>query len=241
MPLDSLAVVDAFDGGFGWRAASDDSLARTSHALRTDDGLWLLDPLDAPDLDDVLAERGAGDDATASVAGVAVCAGWHARDAAAVATRYGVPVTVPAGVDRALGHLNPPSGVDVDVERVDGRLPGTDVSLHRVSPMGAWIEAVCWRDRDRMLYVPESLGTADPFVVGDERLGVIFYARPFPPRDALAEFEPDRVLVGHGDGVFDDAAAALADALDGSRRRFPRAVVENGPRAMRNLVAAALA
>ncbi|WP_227133346.1 hypothetical protein [Halorubellus salinus] len=241
MPLDSLAVVDAFDGGFGWRTAGDDSLARTSHALRTDDGLWLLDPLDAPGLDDVIAERGPGDDAAASVAGVAVCAGWHARDAAAVAARYDVPVTVPAGVDRALDHLEQPAGVDVDVQRADDRLPSTDVSLHGVSPMGAWTEAVCWRDRDRTLYVPESLGTADPFVVGDERLGVIFYARLLPPRDALAGFSPDRVLVGHGDGVFDDAAAALADALDASRRRFPRAVVENGPRAMRNLVAAALA
>ncbi|MFC6954011.1 hypothetical protein [Halorubellus litoreus] len=238
MPVDSLAVVDAFDGGFGWQAAGDEALARTSHALRTDDGLWLLDPLDAPGLDDVLAARSAGADDDPRVAGVAVCAGWHARDAAAVAARHDVPVTVPAGVDRALDHLHPPAGVDV--QRVDDQLPGTDVSLRRVSPMGAWTETVCWRERDRTFYVPESLGTASPFVAGDERLGVIFYARLAPPRDALADFEPDRVLVGHGDGVFDDATAALADALAGSRKRFPRAVVENGPRAMRNLVVAAL-
>jgi len=248
----SLHVVDAFDGGFGWVADPDESLLRTSHALRTDDGLWLLDPLDAAGLDDALADRGPGADAASAVAGVAVCAGWHARDAASLAARYDVPVTVPSWMDRPLDHLDvadASGGSERDgsrrasdgvaVQRVDDRLPGTGVSLHRVSPMGAWTEAVCWRERDRTLYVPESLGTADPFLVGDERLGVIFYARPFPPRGALSGFAPDRVLVGHGTGVFEDAAGALADALDGSRRRFPRALVANGPTAVRTLVAAA--
>jgi hypothetical protein len=251
MAPDSLVVVDAFDGGFGWQANPEESLARTSHALHADDGLWLLDPVDAPGLDAELAARTPGEDDTATVAGVAVCAGWHARDAAALAARHDVPVTVPAWMDRPLGRLDAPgdgpgdetgaatgSG-DVTVQRVDDHLPGTDVSLHRVSPMGAWTEAVCWREHDRTLYVPESLGTADVFLVGDERLGVIFYARLFPPRDALAGFDPDRVLVGHGDGVFEDATAALADALAGSRRRFPRALAANAPRAMRNLFEAA--
>jgi len=247
VPFGSLLVVDTFDGGFGWQAHSGEALERTSHALHTDDGLWLLDPVDTPDLDAELAARSPGADGTATVAGVAVCAGWHARDAAAVAARHDVPVTVPTRMDRPLAHLDAPAdgadtggtaAVDVAVQRVDDHLPGTTVALHRVSPMGAWTEAVCWRERDRTLYVPESLGTADPFLVGDERLGVIFYARPFPPRGALSGFAPDRVLVGHGTGVFDDAAGALADALDGSRTRFPRAVLENGPRAIRNLVAA---
>lgn len=249
----SLAVVDAFDGGFGWHANPEASLQRTSHALATDDGLWLLDPVDAPGLDAELAARSPGADDTATVAGVAVCAGWHARDAAAVAARHDVPVTVPTWMDRPLKHLDALADADadatangdattdrdVDVQRVDDHLPGTDVALHRVSPMGAWTEAVCWRERDRTLYVPESLGTADAFVVGDERLGVIFYARLFPPRVALSGFHPERVLVGHGTGVFDDATIALTDALGGSRTRFPRAIRENGPRAIRNLVAAA--
>jgi len=246
---ESVSVVDAFDGGFGWQAHPAASLQRTSHALATDDGCWLLDPVDAPGLDAELAARSPGGDATATVAGVAVCAGWHARDAAAIAARHDVPVTVPSWMDRPLAHLNVPANgsasVDapgneaVPVQRVDDHLPGTDVALHRVSPMGAWTEAVCWRERDRTLYVPESLGTAAAFVAGDERLGVILYARLFPPRDALSGFEPERVLVGHGTGVFDDATSALATALDGARTRFPRALRENGPRAVRNLVAAA--
>lgn len=243
----SVDVVDAFDGGFGWQADPEESLQRTSHALATDDGVWLLDPVDAPGLDAELAARSPGADEDASVAGVAVCAGWHARDAAAVAARHDVPVTLPSWMDRSLAHLKASTGEDVEatsdgdvaVQRVDDHLPGTDVALHRVSPMSAWTEAVCWRERDRTLYVPESLGTADAFVAGDERLGVIFYARLFPPRDALSGFDPERVLVGHGAGVFDDANVALADALDAARARFPRALRENGPRAVRNLVAAA--
>ena len=228
-PGESVGIVDAFDGGFGWQAHPEESLQRTSHALATDDGVWLLDPVDAPGLDAELAARSPGSDGNVAVAGVAVCAGWHARDAAAIAARHDVPVTVPSWMDRPIAHLNAPTdgdGIehgDVAVQRVDDYLPGTDVALHRVSPMGAWTEAVCWREHDRTLYVPESLGTADAFVAGHERLGVIFYARLFPPRDALSGFDPERVLVGHGEGVFDDAATAVRDALDNARSRLPAA------------------
>jgi hypothetical protein len=260
-----------YAGGVGWLPSPDESLERCSHAFETTDGLWLLDPLDDPGLDDVLAEiapatrgsvaddptmgeggggeavgEGGGGEAVgeggggpvADVAGVAVCSGWHARDAAALAVRYDVPVTVPSWIDRPLAHLDTPAGIDVDVQRVDERLPGTDVQLHRVSPMGLWEEAVCWRARTETLYVPESLGTARTFLVADERLGVSVYARAFPPR-SLAEFDPERVLCGHGVGVFEDAASALADALAGSRKRAPRAWLVHGPRALRDLVAAA--
>lgn len=238
MPTRSLRVVDEFDGGFGWVAHPEESFQRTSHALRTDDGLWLLDPLDAPGLDDALAERSRGAADEAVVAGVAVCAGWHARDAARVAARRDVPVTVPEWMDRPLGRLDAPAGESIEVRRVDERLPGTEITLRRVSPLGAWTEAVCWRRGDATLYVPESLGTTDTFLVDDERLGVSFYTRLTPPRATLVGFDPDRVLVGHGDGVFEDASAALAYALAGARARFPQALLEHGPRAMANLATA---
>jgi hypothetical protein len=41
------------------------------------------------------------------------------------------------------------------------------------------------------------------------------------PPSKLKRLTPDRVLVGHGRGVTDDAAGALADALSGSRGRTP--------------------
>jgi hypothetical protein len=46
-----------------------------------------------------------------------------------------------------------------------------------------------------------------------------------PPR-RLAEFEPEHLLTGHGTGMHGPGTAeALRDALDGSRRRIPEALV----------------
>lgn len=68
-------------------------------------------------------------------------------------------------------------------------------------------------------------GLEPGYTVGDERLGVMLSHRLFPPRETLGGLEPDRILLGHGGGVFDDASSALADSLAGARKRFPRALV----------------
>ena len=41
-----------------------------------------------------------------------------------------------------------------------------------------------------------------------------------PPRRLLA-VEPDHVLVGHGEGIHEDAASALGEAVTLARRRTP--------------------
>lgn len=105
-------------------------------------------------------------------------------------------------------------------------------SLHRVmrcEPMPTWTEAILHAEPHGTLYVPDSMGTIAPFTVDEERLGLELLRRLDPPR-SLRRLEPDRVLVGHGEGVFEDATRALEDALAGGRRRFPRALLENGPR-----------
>ncbi len=56
--------------------------------------------------------------------------------------------------------------------------------------------------------------------MGSERLGVHPALRLTPPTK-LGRLAPERILVGHGHGVMDDAAAALTDALKGSRTRAP--------------------
>ena len=53
-----------------------------------------------------------------------------------------------------------------------------------------------------------------------ERLGVSPLLRLTPPRRLLA-VEPDHVLVGHGEGIHEDAAAALREAVTLARRRTP--------------------
>ena len=52
--------------------------------------------------------------------------------------------------------------------------------------------------------------------------------RAIPPRDALGDLAPDRVLVGHGPGVLTDATTALETALSQSRTRAPLLYAKTG-------------
>ncbi|MFB6111064.1 MAG: hypothetical protein ABEJ35_00850, partial [Halobacteriaceae archaeon] len=121
-------IVDQWDRGLGWQVAPAETARRTSHAVRTEAGVWLLDPLDAPGLEEELATLG-------EVAGIAVCADYHARDAASLAERYDVPVHVPAWCRRARRKL---AGTTVVTARE--RLGETALALRRLDPFG-WNEA----------------------------------------------------------------------------------------------------
>jgi len=195
---------EAFDGGFTWIAHPDEGMQRASHALSTDDGVWVVDPVDAAGLDGRLRDLG-------TVAGVVVLLDRHERDAAAVARRHDVPVVFPEGVSR---------DVDAPVESASGRVPGTDFRIIDVVDWPGWHEVGIFDGET--LVLAEALGTADYFCVGEERLGVHPMTRLAPPRH-LAEFAPERVLVGHGRGVHEAASRALDDALSGARRDLPRA------------------
>ena len=218
-------VVDQWDEGVGWTPHPEETLRRASHAVQAGDGVWLLDPLDAPGVDELFAEYG-------EVVGVAVGSSWHARDADVFARRHGVPVSIPEWMGRIEAR------VDAPVERFSCRLPGTEFEVRKTAPFPTWQEAILYRDRDGTLVIPESMGTAETFLVGDERLGVSIYRRLTPPREVLAGLDPDRILVGHGDGVFEGATAALRDGLDGARRRAPRAFATHLGTAIRQFVAA---
>ncbi|WP_251330452.1 hypothetical protein [Haloplanus pelagicus] len=203
-----LREIDRWEGGVGWIAHPDERMQRASHAFAVDGDVWVIDPVDAPGLDDLLADLG-------EVAGVAVCLDRHERDAAAVATRHDVPVYVPEWMDGV--------AFDAPVERFGGELGDSGYRVRRVrdASLPPWQEVALYTDET--LLVPEAVGTASFFRAKSERLGVHPMLRPIPPRRALADLEPDRVLVGHGEGVFEDATAALRDALDGARRRLPAA------------------
>lgn len=222
-----LAVVDQHEAGVGWQAAAGEGSARTSHALRTAAGVWVLDPLDAPGLDDRLAELG-------PVAGVAVLADYHARDAARVAARHDVPVTVPSWCDRGARQVRA-ADTAVPVERATDRLAGGPKLLDP-DPL-LWSEACLHDPVSGTLYVPGVLGTAGS-CAGTERLGLMLPDRLWPPRDPLGGLTPDRVVVGHGTGVHEAATEALQAALDGARRRLPRALVECGPAQLRGMLGA---
>ena len=213
-----------FDGGIEWLAHPDETGQRASHLLDSPDGPWLLDPLDIPDLDERI-------DAVGDLAGIAVLSNYHARDADAIAARHDLPVTVPPWLDRAADR------VDAPVERAT-TLGDSGVELTRYNPLPGYDEAIASRERDGTLYVPDALGTAPFYTVGDERLACYGILRIRPPRELFAPFVPNRILVGHGTGVFTDATAALQDALDGARRRLPTAIYRHGSTQLRGLLSA---
>ncbi|MDS0296180.1 hypothetical protein [Halogeometricum luteum] len=213
-----------WDGGLSWLAFPGETAERCSHALGADGGVWLLDPLDAPGVDEAVAELG-------PVEGVAVLSAYHARDAAAFADRYDVPVSLPRWLPRVEAR------VDAPVERFDGELGTTGLRVREYAPLPGWSEAIAHRPADGTLYAPDTLGTASPFTVDGERLGLYLFQRFVTPK-FLHGYDPERILVGHGDGVFQGAAAALEDAVANGRRRLPWALVENGTEQVRALVAA---
>jgi hypothetical protein len=219
-------TIDRWEGGVGWIAHPDEGMQRASHALTVEGEVWLVDPVDAADVEGLYEDLG-------EVAGVVVALDRHQRDAAAFARRHDVPVYVPRWMKGAA-----PDGVAV--EYFDDYLPGTGYRAIPVVDQPVWKEVALYDGADApapslapgaepgptgdgegaTLVVPESVGTASYFLAGDERLGVHPARRALPPRKSLGGLTPDRVLVGHGEGVTVDATAALEDALRGSRRRM---------------------
>ncbi|MDX6407670.1 MAG: hypothetical protein QOE13_741 [Gaiellaceae bacterium] len=84
-----------------------------------------------------------------------------------------------------------------------------------------WKEVALWWPERRVLVCADALGTAAYYCAGDERLAVHPLLRLLPPRRQLAGIQPEVILCGHGEGVLDDADAALREALSTSRRRLP--------------------
>jgi len=205
--------IDRFEGGVGWLAHPDERMQRASHALAVDGEVWVIDPVDAAGIDDLFAEFG-------DVTGVVVTLDRHKRDAAAIARRHRVPVYLPEFFDGVT------EDIDTAVARFGDELSDTGIRALTVVDSRFWQEVALYNPADGTLVVPETVGTVDYFLAGDERLGVHPMLRLNPPRAAFRGIRPERVLVGHGTGVMDGAARGRKDAFDSSRRRAPRLYVE---------------
>jgi hypothetical protein len=163
-------------------------MTRTSHALAAEGKVWLVDPVDWP----IAVERAA---ALGEPAAVVQLLDRHNRDAARIAERLGVP------------HLRLPSA-----------LPGSPFEVIEVMRSRRWREVALWWPQRRTLVVAEALGTNSFFLTGDDRVGVHGLLKLTPPRRRLGGYEPEHLLVGHGEGVHGpEAAAALGQALSRSR------------------------
>lgn len=131
-------------------------------------------------------------------AGVIQLLDRHNRDCAALAARLDVP------------HIVVPDAV------ADSPFEVVPLVRRRY-----WRESALWWPATRTLVVADALGSNRFYTGGRAPIGVHVLLRLKPPH-VLAALEPERVLVGHGQGVVGpDAANALADAVRTSLRRLP--------------------
>ena len=226
MPVKAYGTVESpdryrWDGGLSWIAHPTESMQRASHALAVDaDGLpvtgreadasavWVIEPLDFDGLDRALGSMG-------PVAGVVVLAGLHRRDAAAVASRHGVQVHLAGPVGGLSKRIAAPTTVFGDT------LADTGFRSIPVLDGIPWAEAMLFDDRTGTLVATEMLTASDRGTGPGERVAVAPYTRLIPPREQLAGRSVERILLGHGPPVTDDAQAALDHALDNSYRGLP--------------------
>jgi hypothetical protein len=184
---------DEFELGFGWVA--DEFLQRCSHALVVEGRVWVIDPVDAGEVEERLRDAG-------EPAGVIQLLDRHERDCRALAERLGVP-----------HHVVP--------RRPLAAAPFQFLVVRR-APF--WKEVALWWPQPQVLVFADALGTVPALRARGERLALHPLLRPFPPRRRLAGIEPRHVLCGHGEGVHgDEAAPALRTALASARRGLPRA------------------
>jgi hypothetical protein len=135
-------------------------------------------------------------------AGVIQLLDRHHRDCAALAERLRVP------------HVVAPD-----------ELPGSPFALVPVMRWKRWRESALWWAETRTLVTADALATNRFYTAGKAPIGVHVLLRLRPPR-ALGAFEPDRILVGHGEGLHGPGTTeALRDALRTSRRGLPGVLV----------------
>lgn len=190
------AAFEEHEIGISWRPDPSEMMQRACHAVFLDGGVWVVDPVDVPGLDERIRALG-------EPSGVLQLLDRHERDCSEVAGRLGVA-----------HHRLPFDGVDA--------APFEPVA---VVEQRFWKEVAIWIPSERALIVPEAVGTAPYFRSGDEEIGIHPFLRLLPPR-RLGAFEPVHLLTGHGTGMHGGGTpGALRDALDGSRRRLPGALV----------------
>lgn len=117
----------------------------------------------------------------------------------------------------------------------------SDIWVRTIDPATAWRELLVYRPTDGTLRIADMLLNIPIMKVGDERIGCHFFHRFAPPREAFADIDPERLLLGHGEGIFDDAAASLEYTLSNARRNVPRALPRQGPVQILGYLAAKLA
>ncbi len=198
-PAEEVTVIKRWEHGITWMAHPEAQMQRASHALIVNDDVWLVDPLDAQDLDDELAELG-------TVAGVVVLGSEHHRHADRLAARHDVSIHLPAWFEEKAKDFDAPV-----IEFTD-KLADTGFTVLNLKD-GFWQEAGLYHPERRTLAVSDTFMTA-LFAAQKGRVELFPPARLAPPREVLDGLAVDRLLVGHGEPVFENAEERIQQALD---------------------------
>ena len=191
------AAFEEHDLGISWLPDPGEVMQRACHAVRLGGSrrVWIIDPVDVAGLDERIESLAAG----AGIAGVIQLLDRHTRDCVRLAERH---------------HRLPFAAI-----------AGSGLESVKLLDTPVWREVAIFSPADRALIVPEAVGTAPYFRAGSEPVGIHPMLRLTPPR-RLAAYQPEHLLTGHGTGMHGPGtAAALSDALAGSRRRIPAALV----------------
>jgi hypothetical protein len=150
---------------------------------------------------------------------------YENADALAAATELGTPAGVLQLLDRHNRDGNTiAQRLGVPLMRLPMDAAGTPFTAVPIISNRAWREVALWWADERALLVAEAIGTAPAFALG-RRAGVHPMLRLVPPRKQLSRFQPERLLVGHGEAIESGADAALREALARSRSDLPQLVL----------------
>ena len=192
-----------------WIAYPEEMMQRASHLVQINEGTFVIEPVDHPQLD-LVCDLSVAD-------GVIVLMSRHSRDSLTIADRHDLPIYVPEGVSSVRKKL------DTDVESLESLVDHHNLRLIDVVIRRGWEEVALYLPESSTLIVPESLGTVPYFRAPGESIGVHPFIRLIPPRRAFAGVKPTRLFVGHGRPLLDVEPGMVDHTLAMARRQLPRA------------------
>ena len=145
-------IVDELPFAFGWLEPEPELMQHTSHAMAVDGRVWVLDPTDAPELEERVRALG-------EPAGVVQLLDRHERAGAAWARRLGVAL-----------------------HRLPASLPGSGLEVLSVVALPGWREIALWAPGTRTLVTADAFASAPGYADAHGPLSVHPLLRLRPPR-----------------------------------------------------------
>lgn len=183
------ADIYPFEHGLTWTMR--EWMRRSSHAVKADGKVWLIDPVDVPEA--IEQARALGE-----FGGVIQLLDRHPRACHALAKHYDVPLF-----------------------RLPDELPIPGVQVFTVLRSRYWQERALWMPDIGTLVIAELVGTNDYYALAKNPVGVHPALRLLTGRHVGDHLPVQHLLVGHGAPVHEHAAEALATAYQRRLKDIP--------------------